>query len=239
MNLSERTVGKAWPPFVIAHRWGNSLSALHAAERLSVPAVEADIHLFRGRLEVRHFKTIGPLPILWDRWKLGNPFAPRLLVSELLAAVGPHTHLVLDLKGHNRRLSDALLRALVPYLGPTPAVTLCARSWPLLEPFRSVPGVRSVPSVGSGRDLARLRRRIAGSRLAGISVHERLLDRQTTRELRAVADMILSWPVNSTDRARELIAYGVDGLISDRPGAVHSVLGRRAEPRETRTACPA
>lgn len=239
METSERTVGAAPYPFVIAHRWGNSLSALHVAERLSVPAVEADIHLFRGRLEVRHLKTVGPLPVLWDRWELGNPFVPRLLVSELLAAVGPRTHLVLDLKGRNRRLSDVLLRALDPYLSPTHAVTLCARSWPLLELFRSVPGVRGVHSVGSGKDLAQLRSRIAGSRSAGISIHERLLDRRTTQELRGLANMILSWPVNTTERARELIAYGVDGLISDRPGALQSVLGRRVEPKETWTACRA
>jgi hypothetical protein len=39
---------------VVAHGSGNSLAALRSARLLGVTAVEADIHLFRGRLEVRH-----------------------------------------------------------------------------------------------------------------------------------------------------------------------------------------
>ena len=63
-------------PFVVAHRAGNDLARLRAAEALRVPLIEADVHLFAGRLEVRHLKTLGPFPILWDRWELAPPWAP-------------------------------------------------------------------------------------------------------------------------------------------------------------------
>ena len=57
-------------PFVVAHRAGNDLGTLRRAEALAIPLVEADVHLRRGRIEVRHLKTLGPLPVLWDRWRL-------------------------------------------------------------------------------------------------------------------------------------------------------------------------
>ena len=105
-------------------------------------------------------------------------------------------------------------------------MTICARSWPLLEPFRGVEGVRGVHSVGSARQLRRLRRRVADSRLDGISIHERLLDSRTVHELREFADVIMTWPVNTRERARELVACGVDGLISDQPDLVHPIAVR-------------
>jgi glycerophosphoryl diester phosphodiesterase len=216
------TTGTPAGPFVVAHRSGNSLTALRAAEALGVPAIEADVHLHRGRLEVRHLKTLGPVPLLWDRWRLASPFAGRLLLPELLRAVEPPTELVLDLKGRDRRLAGRVLDALGPRLAEGHGVTICARSWRLLEPFAGSEHVGLVHSVGSARQLARLRRRLGGRRIEGISIHERLLDSGRVRELREVADVILTWPVNTVERARELAGWGVDGLISDRPDVVRA-----------------
>jgi len=197
---------------------------------MGVRTIEADVHLFRGRLEVRHLKTIGPIPILWDRWTLANPFARRLVLGELLEAVGARTELVLDLKGRNNALPGRVLEAIAPLVRRGSPVTICARSWPLLEPFEGVEGVRRVHSVGSARQLARLRRLVAGRRLEGVSIHERLLDSRSVRELRELADVIMTWPVNTPERARELAAFGVDGLISDRPGLVGRRLLHRPAP---------
>ena len=179
--------------------------------------IEADLHLFRGRIEVRHLKTLGPVPVLWDRWKLASPFGPRLVLAELLDAADSQTELVLDLKGRDSRLATAVLEMVRPRLDAGAAVTICARSWPLLEQFGGVEGVRRIHSVGSSRQLRRLRRQAAGSRIDGISIHERLLDSRTVRELGEFAELVMTWPVNTRERARELIACGVDGLISDRP----------------------
>lgn len=209
-------------PFVVAHRFGNSLTALRSIAHLGVRTVEADVHLFRGRLEVRHLKTVGPVPILWDRWHIASPFARRLVLDELLAAVAPGTHLLLDLKGRNRRLAERLAETLEPHVGRGVAVTLCSRTWGLLGRFADVDGIRIAYSVGSARQLRRLQAR-EGLKLDGVSIHERLLDAPTVRDLRRIADVVFSWPVNSVARAQELIAYGVDGLISDRPELVHPV----------------
>src|SRR5690348_2407672 len=103
---------RATGAFVIAHRAGNDLARLRQAQRLGIAVVEADLHLYAGRIEVRHLKTLGPVPVLWDRWTLAPPWAPRLRLERLLAAVGAHTELMLDLKGRDRRLPALVAAAL-------------------------------------------------------------------------------------------------------------------------------
>jgi glycerophosphoryl diester phosphodiesterase len=205
-------------PFIVAHRAGNRLSDLHAAERLKPTLVEADVRLYRGRLEVRHLKTAGPIPILWDRWKLEASWHRRLQLHELLAATAAETELILDLKGPRKRLAEDVLRALEPYLGER-RFTVCARWWRLLEPFTGTP-VRRIHSVGNARQLRAAFRRFAGQRLEGISIHERLADRETVSSLREITDFVMAWPVNEPERARSLLRLGVLGLITDNATAL-------------------
>ena len=201
-------------PFVVAHRAGNDLGILRRAEALAPRLVEADLHLRRGRVEVRHLKTLGPLPLLWDRWQLVPGWRPRLQLHELLDAAAPGTELMLDLKGHDHRLPRHVAEALA---AARPLhVTICARNWRLLEPLWDLPGVRIVHSVGSRRQLRALRRRFAGRRLDGISIHRGLLDASTVADLRSRAAMIMTWPVATADEARRLAAWGVDGVITER-----------------------
>ena len=106
-------------------------------------------------------------------------------------------------------------RALRPLLGRR-RVTVCARGWPLLEPFEGLAGRPHRPlgrqrAPAAGAAAARPRRR-----LQGISIHERLLTPATVAEIRDVADLVMTWPANAAGRARELVAMGVDGLITDR-----------------------
>jgi glycerophosphoryl diester phosphodiesterase len=207
---------------VVAHRAGNELDLLRATEAAGESFVEADVHLFHGRLEVRHLKSIGPLPLFWDRWALAAPWRPRLLLGELLAASAPSTELMLDLKGRKRRLAELVAESLAPYL-PTRRLTVSARSWPLLEPFAGLP-VRRMHSVGNARQLRALTQRFAGARLDAVSVHSRLLDVGTVAELRRIAAVVMTWPVNDPRHAAELMRLGVDGLISDRPQALSELV---------------
>jgi glycerophosphoryl diester phosphodiesterase len=200
-------------PFIVAHRAGNDLELLRRAERVRPRLIEADVHLHRGRLEVRHLKTLGPLPILWDHWYLASPRTPRLELAELLEGASPGTPLMLDLKGRNPQLALRVAAELAHHEGE---VTVCSRSWRLLQPFLDDPAVRAVHSVGSRRQLRALRRRFAGRRLGGISIHRRLLDAETVADLRARAELIVTWPVATVEEARRLGAWGVDGVITER-----------------------
>src|SRR4051812_2190593 len=122
-------------PFIVAHRAGNDLELLRRAEGVRPRLIEADVHLHRGRLEVRHLKTLGPLPVLWDRWYLAPASTPRLELAALLAAAGADTVLMLDLKGRNPELSRRVAAQL------TRPVIVCSRHWRLLEPLLGHPGV--------------------------------------------------------------------------------------------------
>jgi glycerophosphoryl diester phosphodiesterase len=184
-------------------------------ETPGVALVECDVRIFRGRAEVRHLKTLGPLPILWDRWRVANPFAPRLELSRVLEACTPETELMLDLKGRDRRLARLVLDALSAR--PLLRVTVCARSAALLEPFRPHMQVRTVYSIGRKRHLRALARRFDGRRYDGVSIHERLLDRGTVRQLARYADLVMTWPVRTVEQAQCLLDWGVHGLITDVP----------------------
>lgn len=216
MSVASTTGDSGLHPFLVAHRAGNRLADLKRAEALGVSLVEADVRLFRGRLEVRHLKTVGPIPILWDRWQLAAPWRPRLELGELLDATAPETELLLDLKGARLELAECVRDAISPCVGVR-RFTVCARSWKLLATFAELP-VRRIHSVGSERQLRRLLRRVDEGRLDGISIHEKLLHRESIASLRAVADVVMTWPVNQPERARELLRLGVHGLITDDAG---------------------
>jgi hypothetical protein len=205
-------------PFLVAHRAGNRIDDLRIAELLGSALVEADVRLYHGRLEVRHLKTVGPLPILWDRWRLAVPWRTRLLLDELLGATAAETELMLDLKGPRVRLAEMVRETIRPYLGVRP-FTVCARRWKLLEPFAGLP-VRRVHSIGTPRELRRFLDRFAAERLEGVSVHERLLEPASVAALRTIAEVLMTWPVNRPGRAKELVHLGVDGLITDDAAAL-------------------
>ena len=96
-------------------------------------------------------------------------------------------------------------------------VTICARSWRLLEPFAGRPRHPDGRSVGTTWELRRLRRRFSGGRLAGVSIHERLLDVATLSELHRLTTLVVTWPGQFPPAGARADRAGVDGLISDDP----------------------
>jgi glycerophosphoryl diester phosphodiesterase len=209
-------------PFLVAHRAANGLRFPETGGAFRPALAEADLRLRGDRIEVRHLKRLGPLPLLWDRWQLAPGWRKRLTLDRLLEVAPTDVELVLDLKGRNSRLSHLVVAELGPHLGKRP-LTVCARSWGLLEPFAGLP-VRRVHSIGSPRGLRRLEALAAGRRLEGISIHERLLSRESVARVLRLTDLIMTWPVNDARRASELLRLGVRGLITDDPDAVVATL---------------
>jgi glycerophosphoryl diester phosphodiesterase len=208
---------------VLAHRAGNDLAALRAAEDAGPDAIEADVRLFRGRLELRHLKTVGPLPVYWDRWQLRRPGATFPTLEALLAAARPSTELLLDLKGFDPRLPRRVIEA-IDASGRRQGVAVCSRHWHHLATFRTRPHVRVVHSVGSPGELRALWRRSSGGELDGISIDQRLLTRPVTAELCRRAPLVMAWPVNGVRAANRLAGWGVNGLISDEPALLRGML---------------
>jgi len=216
---------------VVAHRAGNDLRSLRRAESARVAVVEADLHWFAGRVEVRHLKTVGPIPLLWDKWTLASPRIPRLLLDELLRSAAPSTTLMLDLKGRDHRLPAAVAAALRDQ--PRESTVCCSRNWALFDEMHDLDGVRLIHSVGNARQFHALRRRTARRPVDGVSVHKKLLSPTRVADLRRRAGLVMTWPVQTLADVRRLVSWGVDGLITEH----HEVLAPMLRRTATREAC--
>lgn len=217
------------PVLSIAHRAGNSLEALHAASDLGVDVIECDVHEHRGRLEVRHLKTAGPLPFLWDRWELAWASTPRLNLGELLLAEEQGTTFMLDIKGRRSSAARSVAR-LLHQRGHHPPVLVCGRWWPSVETVAELPFVRPVLSARNSRELARLHQRLAtGPPVHGASVHLTLLTEEVVAALHRHVEVVMTWPVNDVAALDAMLAIGVTGIISDERHVLAELAARRAE----------
>ncbi|MGH8868883.1 MAG: glycerophosphodiester phosphodiesterase [Actinomycetes bacterium] len=210
----------------VAHRAGNTLADFRDAMDAGVDLIEADVHAYRGRLEVRHTKSMGPLPWLWDRWYLVPKSQPRLVLPDLLAEVEPKTHLMLDLKGVHPRVAPATA-ALVRAMEPAHPVTICTRAWWMLDAFAGLDHVRIVHSARSRRELSRLLRRLARRHTFGVSVHRDLLTPAIVQALHRHAEVVMTWPVNTKAELDDVLALGVTGVISDHLDVLSPLLDGR------------
>jgi glycerophosphoryl diester phosphodiesterase len=211
----------------IAHRAGNSLAGLRAANELGVDVIECDVHEHRGRLEVRHLKTAGPLPLLWDTWELASASAPRLGLHELLRAADHATTFMLDIKG--RRAGAARSVAELLHAQEHQAtVIVCGRWWPSVERVSQVPFVRPVLSARNRAEMKRLHRRLEdGPEVYGVSVHRSLLDASVVARLHRHVEVVMTWPINDSEALDSMLAMGVSGIISDEPSVLAELLVRR------------
>jgi glycerophosphoryl diester phosphodiesterase len=197
---------------VCAHRHGNDPALLEAAQRVAVDLVEADVHLFRGALDARHSKTVGPLPLVWDRRQrpVWNP--PRQSFDEVLRAAHHDTVFYIDLKGWTRRLS----RQVMSVLHGRSNYVVSSRAWWLLHPFRGRADVMVLRSIGAPWQLRWfLTRRRTAAPNEGVSIDRALLNPTLVAELKTRTSLLLTWGVSSYADAIELERWGVDGVIVD------------------------
>lgn len=210
----------------VAHRAGNDLDALHAATEAGAHVLEADVHRHRGRLEVRHSKAVGRLPLLYDAGQLTRRGPDQLLLHEVLDAVRSGSRLMLDLKGPGAvglHVAEAVHRRV-----PDAPVLVCSRWWPGLAPFAALPDVRQVLTARTPLELRRLQRRLArGRRPYGVSLHRSLLTRAVVADLRATVELVLTWGVDDLPALAEVVGLGVNGVISDEAEVLRAVLARR------------
>jgi glycerophosphoryl diester phosphodiesterase len=192
----------------IAHRAGNLASTVADAARVA-DAIELDVHLFRGRLEVRHGKVLWPFARLWEKWELLPVDTPRPPLAEILEVVPADLHVWIDLKGFTRRMA----RRVMAEVGDRRPITVSARSWWVLRVARGVAEVRTMKSVGNRAQRSAVS--VLPRSNDGIVIHERLLDGRWLDRLAGRAPVVIAWGVTDADRARELVDLGVDGLIVD------------------------
>ena len=196
----------------VAHRSGNTIGGLREALDAGVDLVEADVHAYRGRLEVRHLRSMGGLPFLWDREGVvrRRPHH-RLVLAELVAALGDDHRLMIDLKGVHPRLAPQVA-GLLRETSPTSSLTVCTKSWWMLDAF-DVP-VRRVLSAATRRGMTRLRARVAAGPVHGVSVRLSLLTPELVAELHRGTDLVMAWPVDTPEALGAARQVGADAVIS-------------------------
>jgi glycerophosphoryl diester phosphodiesterase len=195
----------------IAHRSGNTVAGLREALDLGVDLVEADVHAYRGVLEMRHHKNLGPRH-LWDKWEIvGRSDFLQVELAELIDEIGDDSRLMIDLKGSRPGLATAVsdvLRQRAPHV----PFTVCTKQWGMLDEFDPV--VRRVLSVANSRSLTRLRRRLAVAPAYGVSVRLRLLTPAVMAELHDRTEVVMAWSVDTSEALAHARELGVGAVIS-------------------------
>ncbi len=200
---------------IVAHRAGNAIDTARAAAAEGY-MVEVDVHVFRGRVEVRHEKVIRPFSRLWEPWELRprGTGCPELL--QILDAVGPGGAVLLDLKCFTR-YGARRIRAAVP---EGMDVVVSSRSWWTLGAFKTRPDTLALRSCANRAQLW-LGTRLPGlGKAVGITAHQRLLSPELVAKIRERSPEVFSWGLTSAARCRTLMAAGLTGVVLDDPTLV-------------------
>ena len=211
-------------PLTIAHRAGNGVErTLEAFAKARVDYVEADVWLHRGRLEVRHDKTAGPLPVLWERWRISPSFGRRLVLDEILDAAEGRGDVFIDCKGNDERLAAALADAVGRH--DAAGWVACCGGWAHLDRLRTLaPQVRRFYTAGSLRRLAQMRPRLRHHEIDAVSIDSRFLTREIVAELKALGvATIATWAVADASDAERVLGWGVDAIIADDLGLLLAI----------------
>lgn len=202
------------PLFVVAHRAGNNPADLRAALAAGVDLVEADVHLFRGALEIRHSKAVGR-HLLWEQWRdltrRRDVAVPGL--ADILAAAAEDPRLMLDLKGPFPAIAPRVAAALRES-APRMAVTVCAKQWRMLDAFDDQPHIRRLYSASNRLQLARLRALVRRHPVHGVSVRRELLTPAVVADLRQHTSLVMVWPVDTEAALDQARTLDVTGIIS-------------------------
>ena len=208
----EGGIGHAGDMEWIAHRAANDPATLVAALEVAAGA-ELDVHLLRGRLEVRHSKALWPLRIFWERGRGIIDDEPPVGLATILAAAPAGAHLWFDLKGFTPRLTRRVVRAVDDRVEST----MSSRSWWILGRARRRGTVRTFRSAGSRLQLWFALRM---NHPDGVGIPERFATPSVLAELARRCSSIAVWGVRDTPRAAELREAGVDVLIVDDLGLI-------------------
>lgn len=204
-------------PFIVAHRAGNHIPRAERAVRRGVDMLEADVWRYRKKLEVRHLKTLGPLPILWDRWELAPGWTPRLHVDELLAATPDDMPVMFDLKGEDPNLSTSIIQTMREGFPDRPII-MCTRFWIQLDRIAREEDVNRIYSVGDEKERDGIFSRLETLRHPAVSIHKKLVTPSLMRRFDEAGAVVMAWGATTRDEADLLLSLGVDGLtVSEGP----------------------
>lgn len=212
-------------PLAIAHRGGNSLRAAHEAIRLGADMLEADLWLYKGRIEVRHIHRLGP--ILWERWRLGLAIGNQFTLRDLLKGTPDDAMLFLDLKGTEVELAQALHDEL-ERTAPDRIVAVCGRNYPQLAPLLGHPNIVTFYSVGEVKEWPAAWPMLEAMEYPALSLKFSLATPAVLDRLHAMGATVVCWGVETFAQLALLDDKGLDGATTDN-GALIAVINERRD----------
>lgn len=216
---------------VIAHRGAsadereNTLPAFELAIAQGADFVELDVQVSSdGVLVVFHDLSLGRSTAL--RGPLRRRRAPELrevgipTLAEVLELTRGRIGVMAELKSAYLYRRHDVVRRTVELLGPNDvAISFERRAALAAKQLR--PDLRVVQHVGYGVSIRAASAYAWGAGFADARVTARGLAKAEAAGMRR-----LVYTVNDEKRMRELVAAGVDGIFTDRPGALRAVVGR-------------
>lgn len=233
-------------PLIIAHRGAshafreNTLPAFQRALDLGVDGIELDVHATRdgvlvvhhdATLTVRHGEAIEVVPLV--SLSAEQVAAHRLTsgdrvptLREVFALVGARAVVYVEVKASH---VEAMVAAL---LDEFPSVRAAVHAFDHRIPV-GVRAVRPATPIGllSASYPLDLRGLLSWSDASVLWQHGELIDEPFVLAAHAAGVQVIAWTVNNTSHARQLAAWGVDGLCTDVPDAISTALGRLGAPQ--------
>ena len=202
----------------VLHAAGNVRDLLPLAQHPAVDAIEADVWVRSGRLVAHHERPLRPLPLMLHRRGLRLARRNPVRLDELLSAVEGCAALTLDLRSWFGDPAPDAARELLA-LPDRSHLSVTCESWAVADRLSAwLPDLRVAYSVRSERQLRRyVAGRIDGSieRTAVAVRHALLHSAGEVEALRRRAGRVAAWTVDETDRAIELVGWGVDEIVSN------------------------
>lgn len=203
-------------PAIIAHGGGNTAERAHDYLNQRADFLEVDLWLRAGRFEARHERRMRWLPVLFEKWYLRRAPREHFGLDELLAETAEHdANIFLDLKNGGAEAAAVLHRVLARAARPR-VVAASSQQWRALRAVHELlPDVEAFYSIDVRAKLDLfLSVNDRDARPRGVSCRHTLLSEQTVAALHARGLLVVAWTVDDIERARELVAWGVDGITT-------------------------
>lgn len=213
-------------PLLLGHRGApkrareNTIEAFRLALEAGLDGLELDVHRTQdGILAIYHDFELDGLDIAqtpWTELRQVAPWMPRLEEVFELAEQFPHAHLNLELKSQPGD-SDGREKALTQALR---AWTHREQAWvSSFDPFALI----RLKKLGLEQPLALLYSQeeildlLSCLPVQGVHPHFSLLDEARVAAFKQKGMFIYTWTVNDLALAKQLLSWGVNGIIGDYP----------------------
>jgi glycerophosphoryl diester phosphodiesterase len=191
----------------VAHNAGDDLRQATEAVAYGVDAIEIDVRDAGGELFASHD---APVPLLEDLVFHGPSLAEAWNVARLRDTVLLHLK-----EGSPRYLGE--LRDFLASRPLARVIVQTSDAQTLRVLRRTNPSIQRLLLIFTGGELAALRHdRRTLELIDGVSVRENLLTATSQSWLKRRGLLTFAWTVNDERRMNELVARGVDGLITER-----------------------